>query len=35
VQRAPNAQSTLQIIDRHYEELKSSSSDSQTLKKSF
>ncbi len=30
-----NAQSTLQIIDRHYEELKSSRLDSQTLKKSF
>jgi hypothetical protein len=34
-QRAPNAQSTLQIVDRHYEELKSSRPDSQTLKKAF
>jgi len=31
-QRAPNAQLTHQIVDRHHEELKSSSSDSQTLK---
>ena len=31
-QRAPNAQSTHQIVDRHHEELKSSSPDSQTLK---
>jgi hypothetical protein len=30
-QRAPNAQATLQIVDRHYEELKSSRPDSQTL----
>ena len=35
VQRAPNAQATLQIVDRHYEELKSSRPDSQTLKKAF
>jgi hypothetical protein len=34
-QRAPNAQATLQIIDRHYEELKSIHPDSQTLKKAF
>jgi hypothetical protein len=31
-QRAPNAQLTHQIVDRHHEELKSSSPDSQTLK---
>jgi hypothetical protein len=31
VQRAPNAQAALQIVDRHYEELKSSRPDSQTL----
>ncbi len=31
-QRAPNAQLTNQIVDRHHEELKSSSPDSQTLK---
>jgi len=30
-QRAPNAQLTHQIVDRHHEELKSSSPDSQTL----
>ena len=30
-QRAPNAQLTHQIIDRHHEELKSSGPDSQTL----
>jgi hypothetical protein len=36
VQRAPNEQATLQIIDRHYEEeLKSNCPDSQTLKKAF
>jgi hypothetical protein len=35
VQRVPNAQATLQIVDRHYEELKSSCPDSQTLKKAF
>ncbi len=35
VQRAPNAQATLQIVDRHYEELKSSRPDSQILKKAF
>ncbi len=35
VQRAPNAQATLQIVNRHYEELKSSRPDSQTLKKAF
>jgi hypothetical protein len=35
VQRAPNTQATLQIVDRHYEELKSSCSDSQTPKKAF
>jgi hypothetical protein len=35
MQRTPNAQETLQIIDRHYEELKSSRTDSQTLKKAF
>jgi hypothetical protein len=35
VQRAPNAQATLQIVDRHYEELKSRRPDSQTLKKAF
>jgi hypothetical protein len=35
VQRAPNAQATLQIIDRHYEVLQSSCPDSQTLKKTF
>ncbi len=29
--RAPNAQATLQIVDRHYEVLKSSRPDSQTL----
>ncbi len=33
VEIAPNAQATLQIVDRHYEELKSSRPDSQTLKK--
>ena len=31
-QRAPNAQVTCQIVNRHSEELKSSSPDSQTLK---
>ena len=31
-QRAPNAQLTHQIVNRHHEELKSSSPDSQTLK---
>ncbi len=35
VQRAPNAQATLQIVDRHYEEPKSSRTNSQTLKKAF
>jgi hypothetical protein len=35
VQRAPNAQVTLQIVDRQHEELKSSRSDSQTPKKAF
>jgi hypothetical protein len=34
-QRAPNAQATQHIIHRHYEELKSSSPDSQTLKNPF
>ena len=31
-QRAPNAQLTHQIVDRHYEDLKSSGPDSQTHK---
>ncbi len=31
-QRAPNAQLTHQIVDRHHEDLKSSSPDSQTHK---
>ena len=31
-QRAPNAQVTCQIVNRHSEEIKSSSPDSQTLK---
>ncbi len=35
VQRTPNAQATLQILDKHYEELNSSRPDSQTLKKAF
>ncbi len=35
VQRAPNAQATLQIVDSHYEEYKSSRPDSQALKKAF
>ncbi len=34
-QRAPNAQLTCQIIDRHFEELKSCCADSQTLKDPF
>jgi hypothetical protein len=34
-QRAPNAQLTCQIVDRHYEELKSCCADSQTLKNPF
>ena len=34
-QRAPNAQVTCQIVNRHYEELKSSCLDSQTLKNLF
>jgi hypothetical protein len=35
VQRAPSAQEKLQIVDRHYEELKYSRPNSQTLKKAF
>ncbi len=34
-QRAPNARSTLQIVNRHYEDLKSGRPDSQILKKAF
>jgi hypothetical protein len=34
-QRAPNAQLTRQIVDRHYEEHKSCCADSQTLKNPF
>jgi hypothetical protein len=33
VQRAPNAQSTLQIVNRHYEDHKSRRLDSQILKR--
>ena len=34
-QRAPNAQLTNQIVNRHHDELKSSGPDSQTLKNPF
>ncbi len=34
-QRAPNARSTLKIVNRHYEDLKSRRADSQILKKAF
>ena len=34
-QRAPNAQLTHQIVDRHHEKLKSSGPDSQTLRNPF
>ncbi len=34
-QKAPNAQLTHQIVDRHHEELKSSGPNSQTLKNPF
>jgi hypothetical protein len=34
-QRAPNAQVTCQIVNRHYKKLKSSCPDSQTLKNPF